>query len=158
MDGTLEIQPGARAVEAWLALVSSAMKGTVEAQEALKSLASAATSQAELSRWVTRFLPGIGTGPDAVAFGSWLEDWWKAMGVVPRSRYLELLEKYEETRRRLDQAEQTIRGLQAAISAGQDATRLIDQWQALFTESLQAQSNWLRSWSPTEKREESIEE
>lgn len=140
-----------KAMEAWFTLMAEAMKGA-EAQEAFKSLAEASTNPETLQQWQARFMPRAGASATPEAFEEWLEEWWKMMGVVPRSRYLELLERYEALRLRLEKAEETIHQLRATLGgkgSEQDAQKLLDLWEAMLKESVKAQAEWLRTWAAT---------
>lgn len=141
-----------KAMEAWFTLMAEAMKGTAEAQEAFKSLAEAATNAEALQQWQTHFMPLAGAGPTPEGFEEWLEEWWKMMGVVPRARYLELLERHELLRQRLEKAEETIRSLRAALGSKgseQDAQKIVDMWETVLKESLKTQAEWMRTWAAT---------
>src|SRR5215470_14305131 len=100
-----------KVTEAWFTLMAEAMRGTKEAQEAFQSLSKGTLDPADLNRWIATFMPGLGSSAAREQPGGpeqWLEDWWRMMGVVPRARYLELLEKYDTLTRRLEQARETI--------------------------------------------------
>src|SRR5262245_64207663 len=96
-------------IEAWLRLVTETMQGGARAQETFRCLAEAWKSQEELNKWMQRFLPVRSETSRPEEVREWIEDWWKVMGVVPRSRYLELLERSEVMRARLEGAEEAIR-------------------------------------------------
>jgi hypothetical protein len=84
------------------------------------------------------------------AFEAWLEEWWKLMGVVPRSRYVELLERCELLRSRLQEAESTISRLRAVIGVRgqeQEARRTLDLGAKALAETLKAQTEWMRLWT-----------
>ncbi|MCB0209479.1 MAG: hypothetical protein KDJ52_09125 [Anaerolineae bacterium] len=142
--------------EMWLRLMSDAMRGTADAQKAMRSLGEVPTSPDHLSRWLTQFMPGTSmpgipksAAPDAL--GDWLEDSWRMMGVVPRYRYLELLERHEILRSRLEKAEKEIRNLRKTTFATdvpkQEAQRVLDFWENMLQETIQMQSGWIRSWT-----------
>jgi hypothetical protein len=107
-----------KVMEAWFTLMAEAMKGTKEAQQAFQSLSKATLDPADLNRWMGTFMPGLASSAapqQAEGPEQWLEDWWRMMGVVPRARYLELLEKYDTLTRRLEQARETIEKMRAAL-------------------------------------------
>lgn len=137
--------------EMWLHLMSDAMRGTADAKKAVRSLGEVPTSPDHLSRWMTQFMPGtsFSSGPDAM--GEWLEDSWRMMGVVPRYRYLELLERHEILRTRLEKAEREISKLRKTTFASdvpkQEAQRVLDFWENMLQETIQMQSGWIRSWT-----------
>ena len=79
----------------------------------------------------------------------WMDDWWTVMGVVPRFRYLELLERKEVLRMRLDEAEATIQQLRATGQAHEMANAwetAITLWQTAIQTTLKAQNEWIRTW------------
>ena len=83
-------------------------------------------------------------------FREWMQEWWKMMGVVPRSQYLELLERYDVLRTRLEEAEATIQRLRATLGVkGQEkqANEILDHWETATHAALKAQSEWLRTWT-----------
>lgn len=139
--------------EMWLRLMSDAMRGTADAQKAVRSLGEVPTSPAHLTSWITQFMPSAGgsltAAPDAL--GDWLEDSWRMMGVVPRYRYLELLERHEILRTRLEKAEKEIRNLRKTTFATdvpkQEAQRVLDFWENMLQETIKMQSGWIRSWT-----------
>jgi len=70
-------------------------------------------------------------------------------GVVPRSRDVELLERYEALRARLEEAEVTIRRLKRLLSEKGhegDAEKLLDIWSTAVGETLKSQADWMRTW------------
>lgn len=142
-----------KALEAWFTLVTEAMRGTEEAQEALKSLSKMSANSEELSHWLTRFMPGLSPAavPQPQVFENWLEEWWRAMGVVPRTRYLDLLERCDRLQRRLEKAEETIQKLQTLLdSKGQpedEARQVLDAWSRMLEETLKTQTEWMRAWT-----------
>jgi hypothetical protein len=71
-----------KTLEAWFTLMTEAAKGTVEAQEAFKSLAEASANPEELQRWHARFLPltSVAAKPEVLDEG--LEEWWRMIGMV----------------------------------------------------------------------------
>jgi hypothetical protein len=144
-----------KALEAWFTLMAEAVRGTAEAQEAFKALTEASTKPEELQRWQAQFMPLAGAATKPEAFEEWLEEWWRMMGVVPRSRYLDLLERYETLRLRLEKAEETIRSLRAMIGQGQEqeAQKLVNLWETMLQESLKAQAEWMRAWDTSAKEE-----
>ncbi len=144
-------------LEVWFTLMAEAARGTGEAQEAFKALTEASTDPEALKRWQARFMPLAGAAAKPEAFEAWLEDWWRVMGVVPRSRYLELLEQNDQLRRRLEKAEETIHNLRAMLGQEpeQEAQKMVNLWETMLQESLKAQAEWMRAWvAATEKEEE----
>lgn len=142
---------GANFTEVWLRLMGDAMRGTADAQRALRSLGETPTSPDQMTRWLTQFMPGMSAGTAPAAMEDWLEDSWRMMGVVPRYRYLELLERHEILRTRLEKAEKEIRNLRKTTFASdvpkQEAQKVLDFWENMLQETIQMQSGWIRSWT-----------
>lgn len=140
-------------LDAWFRLVSEAMGGSSEAQEAFKLLTGASASQDDLMRWMGRFMPaaaaaGMAAHPQTEVFGDWVEQWWKVMGVVPRYRYLELLERSEDLRRRLEECEKSRKRVGVAAPTAEEAQKAISLWGNMMDESLKMQSEWMRRFLP----------
>ena len=151
-------------MEAWFTLMAEAARGVQGAQAALQSL-SKVSKPADLSRWMLTFMPGLASsaGPQpAEIFEQWLEEWWRMIGVVPRARYLELLEKHDALRRQLEKAQQTIRNMQETLDRkGQEsyAKNVLGTWNAMLDETLKAQVEWLKAWkTPGEGKEKSSDQ
>ncbi len=137
-------------IEGWLRLVTETMQGGGRAQETFRSLAEAWKSQEELNKWMQRFLPVRSETSRPEEVREWIEDWWKVMGVVPRSRYLELLDRSEVLRARLEEAEATIQRLRATVGVkGQEmqANEILNVWESTIQTTLKAQNEWLRTWT-----------
>jgi hypothetical protein len=137
-------------IESWLRLVTETMRGGDRAQETFRCLAEAWKSQEELNKWMQRFLPGRSETSRPEEVREWIEDWWKVMGVVPRARYLELLERSEVLRARLVEAEATIQQLRATVGVkGQEmqANEILNVWETTIQTTLKAQNEWLRTWT-----------
>ena len=106
-------------MQAWFDLVVEASKGTQEARDAFQALSKASGNPEALRHWMAKFMPAALAATDTAnpeAVEEWLEESWRMMGVVPRSRYLELLEKNDQLQRRLEKAEATIKRLRATAS------------------------------------------
>lgn len=147
-------------MEAWFNLMTEAMRGSSDAQQVVRSLSSASLISDDTMRMMMRFMPpGMSPLPPEV-FGEWLEDWWRMMGVVPRHRYLELLERYELLRSRLEESEKTTRRLQSMMGEKrqEEAKKVLDFWGSTLEETLKAQSEWMRAWMPTPPSQESTSE
>ena len=137
-------------IEAWLRLVTETIQGGDRAQNTFRWLAEAWKSQEELNKWMQRFLPVKSETSRPEEVREWIEDWWKVMGVVPRARYLELLERSEVLRARLEEAEATIQQLRATVGVkGQEtqANEILDVWETTIHTTLKAQNEWLRTWT-----------
>jgi len=137
-------------IEAWLRLMQETMQGAGRAQETLRGLGEAWKSPEELNRWMESVPPLRSGFSSSEEFREWMQEWWKMMGVVPRSRYLELLERYDVLRTRLEEAEATIQRLRATLGVkGQEkqANEILDHWETATHAALKAQSEWLRTWT-----------
>ncbi|GAC1636808.1 MAG: hypothetical protein NVS4B8_00760 [Herpetosiphon sp.] len=131
-------------------LVQDASGGGSDAQQALRLLGERPLTPDAVVRWMNRWLPTGGTPLGGQAAEEWIETWYTTMGVVPRSRYTEALERADQLRIKLEEAEQTIRQLQSMVGVrGQeDAARsLVGLWQTGLHQTLQAQNEWLRRLS-----------
>jgi hypothetical protein len=137
----------------WLRLLTQTMQGG-----GLNTFrfATAWNSHELLNRWAECFLPKAEISrPDAVR--GWIEDWWNLMGVVPRSLYLEQLERKEVLRTRLEEAEATIQQLRDMTGLKGQETQAneianawetsISLWQTAIQTTLKAQNEWLRTWA-----------
>jgi hypothetical protein len=152
-------------MEAWFTLMAEAMKGTSGAQEAFRSLSKNPLNPADLTRWFSNFMPGSTSSTTHLKpemLQEWVEEWWRTMGVVPRSRYVELLEKNDELSRRIEQAQETIRKMRAALdSKGQQkeyAGHVLDLWKSMLDETLKTQTEWAKAWkSASAEKENSTE-
>jgi hypothetical protein len=146
-------------VEVWFKLMADAAKGVQEAQEAVQLLAKV-SSPTELNRWLLNFAPGLVSPTahrQAEIFEEWLEQWWRMMGVVPRARYLELLEKHDALKRQLEKAQGTIRKMQETFArTGEEpyARKTVDLWKAMLDETLKTQTEWIRVWRGASEGEE----
>ncbi len=142
-----------RIAEAWFRLLAEAARGTVTAQQTLRALADGGLSRENLLRGVSQFLPAGVPAPSADTVEQWIEDLWSTAGVVPRSRHLDLLERHEALRARLEEAEVTIQRLkQKAAEKGEEpaAQSLLDVYTSAVGESLKAPADWMRGWlTPT---------
>ena len=135
--------------------MAEAMQGTQRAQEAARMFGEMSGTSEERVRWAERFMPSGGFTTRPEDFGEWMEDWWRAMGVVPRYRYLELLDRYETLRTRLQDMEDTMQGFRlkgAGTEQAKNAQDFLDLWEPLIQETLKAQSEWLRTWKPNEPK------
>jgi hypothetical protein len=142
---------GLKLTEVWFRLLADAARGTREAQETLRSFSEAALRPERLARQIAKLLPAGVSAPTPEMIGDWVESFWAATGVVPRGRYLELLERYEALRERLEEAEVTIRKfrrLHGEKGHESDAEKVLDLWASAVGETLRAQADWMRSWIP----------
>jgi hypothetical protein len=136
-------------MEVWLNLMNEAMHGGGEARDVMRSITGTSLTPDQMLRIMTRFMPaGVGT-VQAKAFNESLEEYWRMMGVVPRYRYLDLLERYEQLRLRLEENEKASRQL-PMMSAGQpeEAQKVFGLWSSMMEETLKAQQELMKSWTP----------
>jgi len=150
-------------MEFWLRLMSDAMRGAADAQKAIRLLGEMPMTPDQLTRWMAQFMPvAAAQTSKPEMLGDWLEDTWRMMGVVPRYRYLELLERCELLRRRLEQAEKTIQKMRKATSGGkmpeQEVQQVLDMWEGMLQETLSMQAEWMRGWTSTDRPAEKGEE
>jgi hypothetical protein len=135
--------------EAWFRLLSDAARGTRAAQTTIRSFAEGRLTPQTVARQIARFLPAGVSPPAAETLQQWTEELWATIGVVPRYRYLELLERYEALRGRLEEAEVTIRRLKRLLGESGhegDAQKLLDLWANAVGETLRSQADWMRTW------------
>lgn len=139
-----------KVMEAWVTLMAEAMRGTKDAQDAFRSLTEMPATSDNLESWLARFMPSTARLAQPEAFETWLEEWWRMMGVVPRTRYLELLERCDTLQRRLEKAEETIQNLRSLLGSkaqqGEEARKIMDLWSAMLDETIKTQSEWMQSW------------
>jgi hypothetical protein len=140
---------GLQFAEAWFRLLAEAARGTRAAQGTLRGLAEGQLTPEKLAQRIGAWLPAGIAPPSAEKLVQWSEDLWSTIGVVPRSRYVELLERYEALRARLEEAEVTIRRLKRLLSEKGhegDAQKLLDLWSSAVGETLKSQAEWMRGW------------
>ncbi|NJO04250.1 MAG: hypothetical protein HC876_01190 [Chloroflexaceae bacterium] len=136
-------------LETWIRLLSEVSRGSTDAVDTMKLLTSTPTSPDDMLRLMRRFMP---TGTSMVpgeALTNWMEEYWRMMGVVPRHRYLELLERNEDLRRRLDVAEKKIQQIrqmkETTEQTTEEAQRVVGMWTTLMAETIRSQTEWLNS-------------
>jgi hypothetical protein len=136
-------------------MTADALHGADDAQRALKALGSTPMSASSLSAWMKLWLPEARTRTGRISeaevseFGILVESWWRLLGVVPRYQYDELQRRYEELLRRLEQAEGTVQRLRGSLSSTgheAEAQAMLDAWEGLTRQTLEAQSEWTRRW------------
>jgi len=140
---------GLRFAEAWFRLLAEAVHGTRAAQATIRNLADGNLTPEKLARQIGRWLPAGVAPPTGETLTQWTEELWSTIGVVPRSRYVELLERYEALRARLEEAEVTIQRLKRMLhEKGHegDAEKLLDLWSNAVGETLKSQADWMRTW------------
>jgi hypothetical protein len=138
-----------RFTEEWFRLLAEAARGTRTAQSTIRGLADLTPDN--IARQIARWLPAGVAPPAAESLAQWTEELWSRIGVVPRFRYQELLERYEALRLRLEEAEVTIQRLKRLLSEKGhegDAQKLLDLWSNAVGETLRSQAEWMRTWIP----------
>jgi hypothetical protein len=150
-------------IELWLRLMSDAMRGAADAQQAMRSLGEMPMTPDQLTRWMAQFMPvAAAQTSKPEMLGDWLEETWRMMGVVPRYRYLELLERCELLRSRLEKAEKTIQKMRKATSGSkmpeQEAQRILNMWEGMLQDTLSMQAEWMRAWAAAGSNREKGEE
>jgi hypothetical protein len=129
--------------EAWFHLMEEAMHGPGGAREAIRLLADLWKSPEEINRWMERFIPlrsGL-SGPEG--FRELVEEWWKTIGVVPGSRHLELQEKCEILKARLEEAKATIQQMRTTLAIkgpGREREQSLNK-------NLNLQTDWTKFWA-----------
>jgi hypothetical protein len=137
-----------RAAEGLLRLLAEATRGTRAAQATVRSLAEGRLTPESVVRQIASYLPAGMKPPTPASLQAWTEDLWSTVGVVPRSRYVELLERYEALRARLEEAEVTIRRLRRLLEESgheDDARKILDLWSNAVGETLRSQAEWMRT-------------
>jgi predicted DNA-binding protein (UPF0251 family) len=132
-----------RITEMMFRLMSDATRGVAGAQQALKSLSELPARPDALMSWLRENLPAAADLSQSRVFGEQLEQWFKLMGFVPRKRHLELLERYEDLRLKLEEAEAMKNDLQKAIGPQHAAAKLLETFGDTVSRTLDAQREWL---------------
>lgn len=143
--------------------MTDAMRGNTDAQEAFRSLTNSSNSQGQMMRWMTQFMPTVASaGMSNVgmteSFSQWIEEWWRMMGVVPRYRYVEALERAEHLRIRLENCEKTqsLTGMPSAMTeqTEQMQKNAMNVWGSMFDETMKMQAEWMRNLQGQANKEE----
>jgi hypothetical protein len=135
-------------METWMNLVTEAMRGNGDARETVRTITGSSMRPDELLRLMTRFMPA-GTVPfQAEALNEWLEEYWRMMGVVPRYRYLDLLERYEQLRLRLEETEKSRQLPMMSAAQPEEAQKVFGLWSSMMEETMKAQQEMLKAWTP----------
>ncbi len=134
-------------LRAWYRLMANAVRDTTHLQQAMQD----ADVQGHPAEWFARWmrendLPGAPADPDDPS-DDWMEQWYRTMGVVPRSRYLRLLERHEKLRNKLEAAKRRIERLRDRTDAAPEeaANEALRFWQNALNDTLEAQSKWMES-------------
>ncbi|MEM8556787.1 MAG: hypothetical protein AAGG50_02985 [Bacteroidota bacterium] len=108
----------------------------------------AAKAWVEIARGAA--LPSAGDDADEPA----TEQWYRAIGMVPRQRYLDLLDRCEQLRRKLEDAEARLERLHQSNASTAEvtevATEMMASWQDAMRETFQAQAAWMKAFEPPE--------
>lgn len=141
-----------RVMETMFRLLSDALKGVDRAQDAFKALSELPPTREALVDWAKTYAPNLGDMTTSQLFGEQLEDWFRVVGFVPRRRYLEVLERCEKLRERLEETERATEDVKATLDPAHAATRLIDTLGKTVESTLRTQSNWLKTFLEQEER------
>jgi hypothetical protein len=147
-----------RIFESLLRLMTDAMQGAAGAQKTIQSLAEFPTNPSEIVPWVQKNLPNVGDLSKSQLMGDQFDAWFRMMGFVPRTRYLELLERYEDLRLRLEEADKTKTRLKSLIDPGHAANVVLDAWGNTLNKTLKTQSEWLERFLATSEEDSGAEE
>lgn len=136
-------------IEAWYRFMAEAVRETSDAQAFFDRFAEGQAPAEWLARWMRQ--EGAAAPPASEELpDEWLEQWYKMMGVVPRHRYLELLDRYERLRQRLEEAREKIERMGGSPNTTEQeaaAEELMDRWKTALDETLRAQSEWMRTFT-----------
>jgi hypothetical protein len=137
-------------MESWLNLVTEAVRGNTDARETVRTITGASMRPDEMVRVMTRFMPAGVMPMQTETVNEWLEEYWKSIGVVPRYRYLDLLERYEQLRLRVEELEQSKRHpmMGSGVPQTEDARKVMDLWGTFMQETIKAQQSLLQTWMP----------
>lgn len=130
-------------LELWYRQMTSLAKDATQWQKFTQLFSEGKPSSLEdMQRWY-KTVSALVENPEAK---NMQEEWFKAMGVVPRERYLALLERHEEVIRQLEAAEAQIKTLKALVAKdalGVEGEKVFNTWQSAFEKTLEVQSSWL---------------
>lgn len=130
--------------ELWLKQIQRASEDPEWWQWMLGTKHDADTSAKEwLNRWKS-ILTGTGNPAEIQKVQ---DDWFRMMGVVPRQRYLDLLEKCDALQRQLETTEHALKAATAAMSPESEKgskAQMVDAWQQMATQTLALQQAWLK--------------
>lgn len=137
-------------MEAWLRMITEGARGSSDALDTMKLMTSTPTTPDDMLRLMRRFMPtgsSIPLTPDGLT--STMEEYWSMLGVVPRYRYLEALERNEQLRRRLDEAERKLIQMRQLSGAREQTTeeaqKMLTLWSSMMAETVRMQNEWVRS-------------
>lgn len=151
-------------LEAWYRFMAEAVRETSDAQAFFEKYARGQSPAEWVARWMQQ--TGAADAPPAPADrpDDWMEQWYTMMGVVPRARYLKLLERHEQLRQDLEAARKTIERLGGSFdrgASGESAEDFMNLWTSTLDKTLEAQAEWMRSFSesaPSDEGDEAADE
>lgn len=137
-------------IEAWYRFMAEAARETSDVQTFFDSHAKGQ----QPAEWVARWMKQQGSAatppkPEDLP-DEWLEQWYKMMGVVPRARYLELLERHEQLRQDLEAARKKIEQLGGSFESKEQqaaANEIMNLWTDTVGKTMEAQSEWMRTFT-----------
>jgi hypothetical protein len=141
-------------MDAWFRMMGDAMAGANVSQGAIRALSEAVASQQSLDLWMRQYMsPSVWSTTTPKVFQDSLESMWRLMGFVPRYRYLELLERYDILRVKLEEAEDNIKHLRDLLAMQgriAEANDLLKTWESTLDETIKAQTAWMNAWMPSD--------
>jgi len=144
--------------EAMMRLMADALKGVASAQEALRSLAQMPKRPEAFYEWIRTHAPNLGDLAQSELIGEQFEEWLRMMGFVPRSRYLELLERHELLRRKLEEMEKSREKIQSTLDPSHVASELLNTLGSTIEKTLASQQQWVDLFLGNEKKTEDANE
>lgn len=139
-------------MEAWLRMITEGARGSTDALDAMKLMTTTPTTPEDMLRLMRRFMPtgsSMPMTPDSLT--ATMEEYWAMLGVVPRYRYLEVLDRNEQLRRRLDEAERRLNQMRQLSGAREQTTeeaqKMLTLWSSMMAETVRMQNEWVRSVS-----------
>ena len=139
-----------KSLQSLVGMMADTVRGSAEARDALAALLTRAGDVDALRTWVQRFVPMGGNLLRPELLAQQIEEVARMTGFVPRSKYLELLERHEILREKLADAEKTIQRLQAMLATGGNepaARKLLDGLGTAVGGTLKVQADIMRSIS-----------
>jgi hypothetical protein len=132
--------------DALLGLLNDAHKGVERAREALSALSALPPKPEALIGWAKEYAPNLGDLASSRLFGEQIEEWYRSIGFVPRDRYLELLDRYEQLRLQLEETEEAAEQVKSVLDPSHAAAKLVDTLGQAAESALRTQTNWLKSF------------
>ena len=129
--------------EALFRLLADAFKGVAAARDALRALAEMPKRPEEFYEWIQTHAPNLGDLVRSEVFGEQYDEWLRLVGFVPRSRYLELLERYEILHSKMEEAEKTRQQVQSKLDPSHVASELLNVMGTTLEKTLQSQKQWI---------------